>query len=523
MLKPRLSSVSQAVRPRELNTTWERVALLALLLLAGMLAFVNLPTAPRIWFDEGSHLQVPKTLVRYGVYADISSEGFRYFGPTVGVGPTVMLPLAAVFTLVDVGLLQARLVISAYLLLALAGFYFLARRLYGSRMALLALALLLASRTLNFDGIIEYGRQVLGEVPGVAFLLLGVLAWIKALDAEQKPALERARPWYQTPLLLTVLSGLGFGLALVTKNQFVLIVPPTLALIALLDWRYFRAASWWLRLLPLLLACACFATWILVQLLFLGPGNFATNLAQTRQAAGGAIFVFDGEASLRAIRYLVQVYGGLLLPALLYGLWRCRVRTPQALAELLIMLMATLWLLWYVTSLGWPRYAFPAVVLGALAVARLVVDLYIWVRAQTRLPIPAWLFASYTVLVIAVPLTLTMRVVFSPDDSPQRFAAYLNANVPQDVIVETWEPELGFLTNHRYHFPPIKLLDTAVRQTWLDGAPLTYDPFNQNPAYIIIGPFGEYTRIYTPDERYQLETQIGPYRLYRIGADAARP
>lgn len=64
----------------------ERAATLLLVVIIGLLALVNLPYAPRTWFDEGSHLHVPETLIRYGVYADISSEGFRYFGPTIGVG-----------------------------------------------------------------------------------------------------------------------------------------------------------------------------------------------------------------------------------------------------------------------------------------------------------------------------------------------------------------------------------------------------------------------------------------------------
>lgn len=509
MIKPRLSQSPPVVTPKLSGSAWERAALIALASLALVLAFANLPYAPRTWFDEGSHLHVPKTLVRHGVYADISSEGFRYFGPTVGVGPTVMLPIAGVFALTDVGLLQGRLVIVAYLLLALVAFYALARRLYGGRVALLALALVMASRTLGFEGMMEYGRQVLGEVPGVAFLLLGALAWMQALERTGTPAHLR---W-------TILAGMGFGLALVTKNQFVLIVPPTLVLIGLLDWRYYRAGSWWLRLLPVMLAGACFATWTLIQLMFLGPGTFAANLAQTRQAAGGAIFVFDLEATQRAIRYLIQVYGGLLLPALAYTLWRCRVRTPQALAELLVMLMAALWLSWYVISLGWPRYAFPAVVFAALAAARLVADLGGWLHRQPRLRPAAWLLAVYAAVVVAAPLTLTARVVFSPDASAQQIAAYLNANVPTDVIVETWEPELGLLTDHRYHYPPIELLDTAVRQTWLEGAAPAYNALARRPSYLVIGPFGNYTNIYAYpelDQHLVFVTAVGPYTLFRV-------
>src|SRR5689334_419348 len=76
---------------------------------AGAVAFLalyHLSAYPLTWFDEGSHLHVPKTLLRHGVYADYSSDGYRYFGPTLGVGPTVLLPVAAVFRLFGVGLLQ---------------------------------------------------------------------------------------------------------------------------------------------------------------------------------------------------------------------------------------------------------------------------------------------------------------------------------------------------------------------------------------------------------------------------------
>src|SRR5690242_13529018 len=164
---------------RGLERTWPAILVASTILLA----LVNLPYAPRTWFDEGSHLHVPKTLIQHGVYADISSEGYRYYGPTIGIGPTIMLPIALVFKLFGIGLIQGRLVIVAYLFIALAASYTLARRLHGQLIALLAVTLLLATRTVNYQGTIEYGRQVLGEIPGVAFLMLGMLAWLAALQA----------------------------------------------------------------------------------------------------------------------------------------------------------------------------------------------------------------------------------------------------------------------------------------------------------------------------------------------------
>src|SRR5690348_18477110 len=84
------------------------------------LALYNLGYSPVPWFDEGEHLRVPKTLVQYGQYAVWSADGFRYFGPTIGVGPTVLLPIALVFKLFGIGLVQARLVMVAYLMVAAA-------------------------------------------------------------------------------------------------------------------------------------------------------------------------------------------------------------------------------------------------------------------------------------------------------------------------------------------------------------------------------------------------------------------
>jgi len=253
-----------------------------------------------------------------------------------------------------------------------------------------------------------------------------------------------------------------------------------------------------------------------VQLQFLGPGGFAANLAQTRQAAGGAIFVFDREASLRAVRYIIQPYGGLLLPALAYGLWRCRARTPQALSELLLLLLPVLWLCWYLVSLGWPRYAFPAVAFGALAVARLLADVIDTLRTGRR-PILAWATVIYAALIIAMPITLSARAILQPDDSAQRMAAYLDAHVPTNSVVETWEPELGVLTDHRYHYPPISLLDTAVRQTWLSGPALRYDGLSDRPPYVIVGSFGAWVGIYsgsTLERDYTLTQHEGLYNLY---------
>ena len=60
---------------------WGKVVAITLVL---FLSVYNLPRYPLTWFDEGSHVHVPKALVRLGMYADVSSEGYRYFVLTTG-------------------------------------------------------------------------------------------------------------------------------------------------------------------------------------------------------------------------------------------------------------------------------------------------------------------------------------------------------------------------------------------------------------------------------------------------------
>jgi hypothetical protein len=343
-----------------------------------------------------------------------------------------------------------------------------------------------------------------------------MLARVYALRGLQRARESNLRA--RTSLRLCIISGLGLGLALLTKNQFVLIVPPALFLIGLLDWRYYRVADWRLRLVPLVVACACFGILTFLQYQFLGAGTFVKTMEETRKAAGGAIFVFDIRATLRAGYYLLRpdLYGGLLIPALAYSLWRARRRTADGLAEAAIAALVVLWLAWFVgVSLGWPRYAFPAVAFGAIGVARLLTDAIRWLATKRRWL--AYAAGAYAALIILVPLYLTTDAVLKPDDSAQRFAAAIEAKVPHEALIATWEQELGFLTDHRYQYPPQSLLAEAVQRQWFGGAPLTYDWASANPQYIAIGPFGSYTHIFnTPElEREYTEIElIGPYVLY---------
>jgi len=484
--------------------------------IVAFLALFNLRDYPTTWFDEGSHLHVPQTLVRFGEYADYSSDGFRYYGPTLGVGPTVLVPIAAVYKVFGTGLLQGRLVIVAYLLLAVWLFYRLGRSLGGTAFAVLALALLLSSPSLGF---IETGRQVLGEVPATAFLLAGLFVWFSAWECRGGKL---------------AIAGLLLGAAAVTKYQNLLALAPTLLLAWGANTFYFRAARHRVFLVPGVLVAATFAAWQAALVLYLGPSTAAENFAAVREASAGAAAAFSPELMKRGVRELLsfQTYGGALIVALAYAATRSVARTRESQQWSILFTLVACNLVWYViASIGWPRYAFTGLVIAAYFVARLFLDLLArtipadfnwrrWPSAANGLP----LAVSMWLLVIVVPgmAAVALPVVRPPYNAPAEMAAYLDRTVPRELVIETWEPELGALTAHNYHYPPARLLAVAVRHIWLGGPGPAQQynlPKDTLPPFVVVGAFSRWVGLYansTLEADYQLVTTIGSYELYQL-------
>jgi 4-amino-4-deoxy-L-arabinose transferase-like glycosyltransferase len=493
------------------------------IVLVVFLALYNLTSYPTTWFDEGSHLHVPKTLLRFGVYADYNSEGFRYYGPTIGVGPTVMLLIAAIFKLFGIGLLQARLVIVAYLLATVYVFFHLARQFDGSRFAWVATALFVASRGIS---LLETGRQVLGEVPGFFFLAVSLVLWFTV--------------WEKTSWKRLALVGLFLGLAVVTKYQYLLVLAPALGLAWIANLVYYRTAPQRIFVIPGLVAAACFGLWQIYMILYLGPATASENLAALRIATAGAALVFSPTLMKRGLQELLslKVYFSLLLPVMIYGISLIVPRRRAGQQWGILWLIVAVNLVWYVVaSVSWIRYAFLGLAISSLFVARFFYDLTdgfqidwsaLWGNVRKSQSIPGKLVVSVAMLIwliamIIVPLGQTAKAIVLPGfNAPVAMAAYLNENVPRQALIETWEPEMGFLTDHNYHFPPQLLLNKAVGYIWLDGPPPAqeYD-FMQaySPTYVLVGGFARWVNLYPTDwlaKHYKLVTRIGEYELYAI-------
>jgi 4-amino-4-deoxy-L-arabinose transferase-like glycosyltransferase len=498
-----------------------RAAMAIGIVLVLFLALYNLTDYPLTWFDEGSHLHVPKTLVRFGVYADYSSEGFRHYGPTIGLGPTVMLPIAVAFWLFGIGLLQARLVMALYLLATVYTFYRLARTLGSRRFAWVATGLLATSRGVS---LVLYGRQVLGEVPGLFFLVAGLGLWFAKWERSSWPRLG--------------LVGLLLGLAMVTKYQYLLFLAPTLALAWLANLMYYRSAPQRVFLLPGLVAAGCLALWQAYMIIYLGPGTAGENLANLRQFTSGAALTFSPYLMVESLKVLMSFpnFLGALLPVLAYGFLLALPRRREGHQWGIVVTLVAVNLGWYVVaSIGWWRYAFLGLAMASLFVARFFHHLTGGFRLGRLIlqqdrrqgqSIPhdrmfRWATMIWLVAMLVIPLGETVWEILSPGfNAPEAMAAYLNENVSRDALIETWEPEMGFLTDHNYHFPSAMLLLDAVEQVHLGGASIA-DSYqfvqSEQPEYVLVGDFGRLVELYPVDflaTHYRLIIQVGGYELF---------
>ena len=182
---------------------------------------------------------------------------------------------------------------------------------------------------------------------------------------------------------------------------------------------------------------------------------------------------------------------------------------------------------------GWPRYAFGGLAISSLFVARFAVNLWDTAvppggdggQAASRFYGPFRFALLAWLAVIVVPgLSETIKPIARPPrNAAAEMAAYLTANVPTSELVETWEPELGALTRHNYHYPPARLLNVAVRHIWLGGpAPNAQYHFLESgsasrPRGRGVREVGAHVSGGDAGQGVSSVTKVGPYQAVPVG------
>jgi 4-amino-4-deoxy-L-arabinose transferase-like glycosyltransferase len=499
------------------------VGLVLVLLFAALLLTFNLRGWPPTWYDEGITLQVAKNLALSNKYGIQSSDGFREFDPVISTGPTVTLPIALLFKLGGLDLLWGRLVIVIYALLLTALFFTISDSIFDTNTAIVA-SLFLITLTASFDDIsgsfIALARMVMGEVPALLFSLAGVLFWFRGIETNKKMLLAGA--------------GLCFGLAFLTKQQHYLMLPAIIT-IFLID----RVTHHRLRIshigIPIAVSLVCVFIWYAVQALIVDTGTLGNTGIMDR--LGTHITIFSPELIVRSIRTLlgsgILIWG---LPGLIYGAYLSKDESITDFKRMSLITICVVWLIWFVFgSIGWIRYAFPAIMILMIFIAKLLVDL------SNKFEFFRWLFhkearREFEGIRVVQSLSVTLAILFmilvpvnarikdlvtTKDISASEFARFIDENISQEAIIETFEPEIAFFSRNTFHQPPFEVDGASIRHVQF-GEPYPdgfYDLKSYNLDYLVLGPHAKWTRVYSrflQNTDYELVHSTGEYDLIRI-------
>jgi hypothetical protein len=192
------------------------------------------------------------------------------------------------------------------------------------------------------------------------------------------------------------------------------------------------------------------------------------------------------------------------------------------------------------------RYIFPAVFCGSLFVAAMLDDWtnqfnFAWTieRAGTalrKLHLRAKNLAALgAILLVAMSVgqaftALYGGYVIDADSSLNDTLHFLNTATPRNALIETYETELFFLLNRRYHYPPDQVHVNLIRRnSFGERVNIDYNPLKANPDYLVVGPQSKFWDFYDPYLRSGAFRLIKKTRRYKIfdrvhtaGTDRAR-
>lgn len=523
------------------------LALLPLCVFAAVLLAVKPVQTPPLWFDEGWNLMVARNWVERGSYTQLL-DGQPVRPTLLSTGLPAIAPIAASFRLLGVGPWQGRLPGALFVAGALALLYYLAARFYnrGVATATLAVALLMSTGQLQLHPVL-IGREALGELPAVCYLLMGYAClasgWWK-----------RRSGW--------LLSMVCWGLAVDTKALmlpfFVLsLLVPLAAAARGSRWKDARRLG--AALLGSLMVFGMLE--LLTKLLgsHLLPDAQAPGLLQDVIAELDLAIVPAISVHTRAVR---EAWAGLLSVAVgvAYAWWRLVHRPGGAgepshehrSAELGLLAFAGSLLLWWAfLSIGWARYLFPAVFVGSIFVALFLFDALSGFlaslraarlaqlerdrrlvvpgagaprsRAVSRLLLARGLGSVIALALIALTVPPTLNLLYKTyfreaDGSLYTLAGFLNTRTDPTARVESYEGELLFLLNRPYHYPPDDVQNQLNRRLYLGkDVRIDYDPLESDPDFLVDGPLSKMWQLYGPAlqaEEFCLPQQYGTYSLY---------
>ena len=306
-------------------------------------ATYRLSESPPTWYDEGVIIQSAKVMFAHGESGLQTEPNFIEHVSFLTTGYPVTYPIGIVMNYFGFDLTIVRGVMIWYLLGLVIVFYILARSLFGVRTAIISLLLLV-----SFAPLYGNGKNVLGEVPGLFFLIssfMFVTLWERSVG--------RMARYYSA-----LLAGLTIGLCVATKPTFLVALPAILVAVIFMKKNnlYFREVS-----LFIIATLAPITLWMYTQFLptdsFMDIMRFYVDPRSLVDMSGTILTNLS-----RFVSESTPVYFSIL-----FVLWvlsivvrsRSAGRTISG-AEWGALLFVVLTIMAYLRTAGWYRYLFPA-------------------------------------------------------------------------------------------------------------------------------------------------------------------
>jgi len=469
-------------------TVWVFIVLLVLL--------VEVPgvfLSPRIGIHaEGLELNMPKNLVRHGVYSTLSTEGFEEYTPRTSTGPGLLLLQALVFRVFGINAYVARAVQVAFLLALAPLFYWLGRQMYGSKVATLALVMFvptaLSSAVLASDA----------YRPALCYFIVGALLWRRAVERGGTGNL--------------LLGSLFWALAFQTKwlYLFAMIAAFLTWAVTRLSKRPFLARNW---VIPVLVTLLVTGIWVAFRAVNIGPTRELVHIGRflmrhgSRAVGSGSDTHLDIPSflSFRAIVNLSQVdlwsefHLFLFVPSFLYAMLLMAKNHLRDTGSLCVWLFVAVWLLWWL--LLNPDLAYyhlePILLLSYIFVAKLLLDLWYWsirqpeddprgvVKGESGADLRLCLRVMVATIILTSVLVPSLRKANHQYGRNRRLSAawrnlsaYVRENTEDDAVFSGWAWSLPWGLD----------LDPAGDRVVKDRMRFPADQREPVPEYFVVSP-----------------------------------
>jgi 4-amino-4-deoxy-L-arabinose transferase-like glycosyltransferase len=374
-------------------------------------ATYKLTESPAIWYDEGFYTQTAAHIAHYGTQAlQIAPDEF-VSTEHVTVGFPALYPIGLSYRLFGVGVGQGRAVMAVFICLFVGSAWALVRRMFGATAAAWSV-LLMASFAMLYGN----GKSVLGEVPGLFFLMLALLALFM---------LERHR---YRGVARYVLAGLAVALCVVTKPIFLLLLGGLFITYALrwksipLDWKGAAYGS--------LAAIGVLALWAYLQF---GAG-FSLGSVLSFYANPYSLNVRDVllQNLLRFFTEATPLYTLVTLAVWTGSLWIRRKKDEVSSVEFAAFFFCLLVLAAYLRLPGWYRYLFPALTVQLIFLPPSLVILWAWAREKVSMVGKR----SYLVWTPYAVLALLVGMQFYQTAFSSYVADYYSSTATQELTAE---------------------------------------------------------------------------------------